>query len=258
MSRPPVTTAMLLAAGLGTRMRPLTKRTPKPLIRVAGKPLIGYALERLRAAGVRKVVMNVHWLAEQLEEWAKEQTPPPEILVSDERDELLETGGGIRKALPLLGADPFFVVNTDSIWFDGDIPALARLAAAWDDARMDALLLLCPLEEAVGHGKGGDFLCVNGGAPRATPCPIRRALPEERPSAPVFTGIYIVHPRLFAAAPDTPRFSMNVLFDAAMNNGRLYGMLHEGAWLHVGTPDAIAEAEAAIAAHAQARSGATS
>ena len=253
MSRPPITTAMLLAAGLGTRMRPLTERTPKPLIQVAEKPLIGHALERLRTAGVQRVVMNVHWLADQLEDWAKEQAPPPEILVSDERDALLETGGGIRKALPLLGDDPFYVVNTDSIWLDGDTTALARLAAAWDAARMDALLLLCPLEQAVGHGRGGDFRCVDGGLPRTAPCPIRRATEEERPAAPVFTGIYIVHPRLFAAAQEAPRFSMNVLFDAAMRAGRLFGLLHDGPWLHVGTPDAIAEAEAAIERHAGAR-----
>ncbi len=245
-----ITTAMLLAAGLGTRMRPLTEHTPKPLIEVAGRPLIAYALERLRAAGVRKVVMNVHWLADRLEDWAQAQTPPPAIVVSDERGELLETGGGIRKALPLLGDAPFYVVNTDSIWIDGEVPALARLAAAWDDARMDALLLLCPLEHAVGHGKGGDFLCVDGGMPQAQPCSLRRAREEEKPVAFVFTGIYVVHPRLFVAAPATPRFSMNVLFDAAMRAGRLFGLLHDGPWLHVGTPQAIAEAEAALRAHA--------
>ena len=241
-----ITAAMLLAAGLGTRMRPLTEHTPKPLIKVAGRPLIAYALERLRAAGVEKVVMNVHWLAGQLEDWARAQEPPPEIVISDERAELLETGGGIRKALPLLGDVPFYVVNTDSIWIDGETPALTHLANAWDDARMDALLLLCPLARAVGHGKGGDFLCINGGLPASTPCPIRRATPEEKPAAPVFTGIYIVHPRLFAAAPETPRFSMNVLFDAAMREGRLFGLMHDDLWLHVGTPQAIREAETAL------------
>ena len=248
-----ITTAMLLAAGLGTRMRPLTEHTPKPLIEVAGRPLIAHAMERLRAAGVRKVVMNVHWLADQLEAWARAQEPPPEIAISDERAALLETGGGIRKALPLLGDTPFFVVNTDSIWTDGETPALERLAAAWDDARMDALLLLCPLEQAVGHGKGGDFLCVDSGVPASAPCPIRRARPEERPAAPVFTGIYIVHPRLFAGAPAAPRFSMNVLFDAAMREGRLFGLLHDDLWLHVGTPQAIAEAEEALRRRSAAR-----
>ena len=249
-----ITTAMLLAAGLGTRMRPLTERMPKPLVPVAGKPLIAHALERLRAAGVRKVVMNVHWLAGQLEEWTRAQTPPPDIIISDERAQLLETGGGIRKALPLLDDTPFYVVNTDSIWIDGNTPALARLAAAWDDARMDALLLLCPLEHAVGHGKSGDFLCVGDGAPETAPCPVRRATPEERPAAPVFTGIYVVHPRLFAAAPEEARFSMNVLFDAALRAGRLFGLLHDGPWLHVGTPPAIAEAEAALRARGAVRS----
>ncbi len=241
--------AMLLAAGLGTRMRPLTNARPKPLVEVAGKPLIEYALESLRAAGVKRVVMNVHYLAEQLEEWAKEQAPPPKILISDERAQLLETGGGLKKALSLLGEDaPFFVVNTDSIWLDADTPALERLARAWDDARMDALLLLCPLERAVGHGKGGDFVCVTDAAQRAvkSPCPIRRASDEERAQAAVFTGIYIVHPRLFAHAPETSRFSMNVLFDAAIKRNRLHGLWHDAPWLHVGTPEAIAEAEEVI------------
>ena len=248
---PSIDRAMLLAAGLGTRMRPLSETRPKPLIRVAGKPLIAYALERLRAAGVRRVVMNVHWLAEQLEEWAARQAPPPQILVSDEREALLETGGGLRKALPLLGSDaPLFVVNTDSIWLDGEVPALARLARAWDGARMDALLLLCPQKRAVGHDKGGDFICVEGGAPSAgamdTPCPVRRATGGERAVAPVFTGIYIVHPRLFDQAPESRRFSMNALFDRELEEGRLFGLWHDAPWLHVGTPQAIAEAEKAL------------
>ena len=254
-SRARIDRAMLLAAGLGTRMRPLTNTRPKPLIEVAGRPLVQYALERLREAGVRRVVMNVHWLAEQLEEWAARQSPPPRILISDEREQLLETGGGIRKALALLGTDaPFFVVNTDSIWLDGATPALQRLARAWDDARMDALLLLCPLDRAVGHDRGGDFVCVSGTAPAADiPCPIRRAKKEERAKAPVFTGVYIVHPRLFAQAPAAPVFSMNVLFDRAMARGRLYGLGHEGWWLHVGTPAAIAAAQAAMAAWRERR-----
>ncbi len=248
----PITTAMLLAAGLGTRMRPLTEHTPKPLIEVGGKPLVGHALDSLRAAGVERVVMNVHWLADQLEQWAAAQTPPPEIAISDERAELLETGGGLHHALPLLGTDaPFFVVNTDSIWLDtpGQPPALQRLADAWDDAHMDALLLLCPLPQAVGHGKVGDFVLAQAAANEEIPpgaAPIRRAAPEEKPHAPVFTGIYIVHPRLFAHAPKQRKFSMNVLYDAALEEGRLFGLWHSGMWLHVGTPGAIAEAEAAM------------
>ena len=245
--------AMLLAAGLGTRMRPLTEHTPKPLIAVAGKPLIGHALDRLRKAGVRRVVMNVHWLADQLEEWARAQTSPPEIMISDERAQLLETGGGLKKALGLLGRDaPFFVVNTDSIWLDTPhgASALQRLAAAWDAARMDALLLLCPLQRAMGHGKGGDFMPAADKDMNEEPAhavAIRRATARERAAAPVFTGIYVVHPRLFAAAPDdTPRFSMNVLFDAALSKGRLFGLWHQGLWLHVGTPQAITEAEQAM------------
>jgi len=230
--------AMLLAAGLGTRMRPLTLTRPKPLIEVAGRPLIDYAVERLRAVGVERVVVNVHWLAGRMREWVERQSPPPEFLVSDETDVLLETGGGLKRALPLLGEEAFYAINTDSIWLDDGAPALRRLADAWDDARMDCLVLTVPPERAVGHSGGGDFAVSGDGR-------VRRASGE--PGAEVFTGVQIVHPRLFHDAPEGP-FSMNLLFDVAMRAGRMYALSHDGLWLHVGTPEAVAEAERAMSA----------
>ncbi len=230
--------AMLLAAGLGTRMRPLTLSCPKPLIEVAGRPLIDHAVERLREVGVRRVVVNIHWLAEKMLEWVERQVPPPEFLVSDETERLLETGGGLKKALPLLGADAFYAINTDSIWLDEDVPALRRLAEAWDEERMDCLVLTVPPQRAVGHSGGGDFVLSDDGR-------VRRAAGE--PEAEVFTGVQIVHPRLFRDAPEGP-FSMNLLFDVAMQAGRMYALSHDGLWLHVGTPEAVTQAEEAMAA----------
>ncbi|WP_038035801.1 nucleotidyltransferase family protein [Thermopetrobacter sp. TC1] len=240
-----IKTAMALAAGLGTRMRPLTLKTPKPLIKVAGRSLLDRVVDAAGRHGVARVVVNVHWLADQIEVWAEARTPPPEILLSDEREHLLETGGGIRKALDagLLERDaPFFVFNTDSFWCDGQEPLLVRLQAAWDDARMDCLAVLAPFARAVGYEGQGDFIMDdNGRLARAD------AQARAKGEALPFTGIYVVHPRLFAQAPDAPAFSMNVLFDVALARGRMYGLLHDGLWLHVGTPEAIAGAEAALA-----------
>ncbi len=232
--------AMVLAAGLGTRMRPLTLKTPKPLICVGGRAMLDHVFDRLRAHGVRRAVVNMHWLAERIEAWAARQSPPPEIRLSDERGALLETGGGIRKALPLLAtAGPFFVLNADSFWLEAPEgpPALRRLEAAWDDAAMDCLALTVPLERAVGYAGAGDFVVDAAGR-------VRRGQGE---GAQAFTGVYVVHPRLFDQAPEGP-FSMNRLFDVAIAAGRMYAVEHAGLWLHVGTPEAIAEAEAAMAA----------
>lgn len=230
--------AMVLAAGYGQRMRPLTLTRPKPLVEVAGKSLIDYGFDRLRAAGVEEAVVNVHYLPDQIEAWAKRQTSP-RIVISDETAEILDTGGGVAKALPRLGDDPFFVINSDSFWVDDGTPALDRLRAAWDDQRMDCLLLLSPLERTVGYDGKGDF--TRGPDGRLA----RRASSEGAPLA--YIGGYLVAPRLFEGAPQGS-FSMNRLWDKAIAAGRLFGIEHTGRWLHVGTPDAIGLAEAALKA----------
>ena len=230
--------AMVLAAGYGQRMRPLTLTRPKPLVEVAGKSLIDYGFDRLRAAGVEEAVVNVHYLPEQIEAWAARQ-PSPRITISNERGVILDTGGGVAKALPRLGAEPFFVINSDSFWVDDGTPALDRLRAAWDDQAMDCLLLLAPLERTVGYDGKGDF--VRGPDGRLA----RRATSEGTPLA--YIGGYLVHPRLFTGAPEGA-FSMNLLWDRAIAAGRLFGVEHSGRWLHVGTPEAIGLAEAALGA----------
>ena len=231
-------TAMVLAAGLGLRMRPITDRRPKPLVEVAGKALIDHGFDRLREAGVARAVVNVHYLPEQIEAWAARQSSPS-VIVSDERAEILDTGGGIVHALSLLGADPFFVINSDSFWIDTGTPALHRLRAAWDDAAMDCLLLLCPLPRTVGYDGSGDFVMAADGSLA------RNSKVEGEPLA--YIGAYLVAPRLFDGAP-AGKFSMNLLWDRAIARNRLYGLSHWGKWLHVGTPEAIGLAEQALGA----------
>jgi len=228
--------AMIMAAGLGQRMRPLTNGKPKPLVKVAGKPLIDYGLERLSEVGCDLAVVNVHYLPDQIEAWARDHASP-RIVISDERQEI--TGGGIVKALPLLGDDAFFVVNSDSIWIDKGEPALERLLARWDDRRMDCLLLLCHPERTIGYDGHGDFLTDADG--RIT----GRFKSGDKGLA--YIGAYLVHPRLFANVR-LSKFSMNLLWDRAIAERRLYGIEHEGQWLHVGTPDAIPLAEDALGA----------
>jgi N-acetyl-alpha-D-muramate 1-phosphate uridylyltransferase len=226
--------AFVLAAGLGLRMRPLTLTTPKPLVKVAGKPLIAYAMDKLGYAGVSEAVVNVHHLANQIEEWCK-AIAHPRITISDERGALLDTGGGIAKALPLLGHDPFFVLNSDSFWTDGKVPALERLRGAWRDDDMDCLLLLCDPVQTTGYDGAGDFVMDDGGRLTwAKQFPDRKAL--------TYIGCYLVHPRLFERAP-SGAFSMLRLWDHAIENGRLFGLAHDGHWLHVGTVESIAAAE---------------
>lgn len=241
VTRPPAATrcgarAMVMAAGLGRRMLPLTEDRPKPLVEVAGRPLIAYALDRLAAAGVERAVINLHHFADQVERFL-EPVAAPEIVLSDERDLLLDTGGGIVRALPHLGEDPFFVINSDSIWIEGATPALERLRALWDDATMDCLMLLAPAATSVGYQGCGDFHMDPDGRL------FRRGENEIAPFT--FAGAYLVHPRLFAGACEEP-FSMNRLWDRAAAQGRLFGLRHDGVWLHVGTPAAIAAAETAL------------
>ena len=227
--------AMVLAAGLGLRMRPLTDHVPKPLIKISGKALIDYGFDRLREADIQTVVVNTHYLAGQIVTWAQQQTSP-EIILSDERAEVLDTGGGIAKTLPLLGRDPFFVLNSDSFWIDGQIPALQRLRLAWIDAEMDCLLLLCAIEKTVGYDGRGDFRMAGDG----------RLTRQIGNGALAYIGGYLVHPRLFKDM-SVEKFSMNVLWDKAIARGRLHGISHDGMWLHVGTPEAVGLAEAALA-----------
>lgn len=231
-------TAMVLAAGFGERMRPLTARMPKPLVPVAGRPLIDHVLDRLAAAGIERAVVNVHYLADQIERHLKSRTAPT-IVISDERDKLLDTGGGVVKALGAIGNEPFIHVNSDTIWIDGVKPNLEKLAEAFDPAQMDALLLLAPVSTSIGYAGRGDFTMAADG--RLT----RRG---ERDVAPfVYAGVAILKPELFKDAPDGA-FSLTMLFDRAAAAGRLHGLRMEGVWMHVGTPEAIKEAEAAIAA----------
>jgi MurNAc alpha-1-phosphate uridylyltransferase len=229
---------MVLAAGLGERMRPLTATRPKPLIEVADKALIDHMLDRLVEAGVETAVVNVHYFAEQIERHLAARTAP-RIVISDERGALLDTGGGVVKALPLLGEAPFFHCNADTIWIDGVAPNLTRLADTFDAGAMDALLLLASTSGSIGYSGRGDFTMAADG--RLT----RRV---ERGVTPfVYAGAAILAPALFAGAPQGA-FSLNRLFDRAIEHGRLYGLRLDGVWMHVGTPDAIAQAEAAIRA----------
>jgi len=232
--------AMVLAAGLGTRMRPLTDKVPKPLVPVGGKPLINHVLDRLAAAGVETAVVNVHHFADQLEQHLKPRRAP-KIVISYERDTVLGTGGGVVKALPRLGATPFFLVNSDTLWIDGVKPNLERLAAAFRPDQMDALLLLAATATSVGYGGRGDFTMAPDGK-------LRRR--RERDVVPfVYAGIAILSPALFKDAPDGA-FALTQLFDRAIERERLYGLRLEGVWMHVGTPEAVAQAERAILASA--------
>ena len=232
-----IQSALVLAAGLGKRMRPLTATRPKPLVRVAGRALIDHAFDRLEAAGVPHVVVNAHYLADALESHVRAQRRSFGIAVSDERAMLLETGGGLAHALPLLAGDPILTVNSDNIWTDGPTDAIGLLARRWDDAAMDALLLLIPYARATGHSGQGDFHMDAGGT-------LRRRRPGG--VAPfVFTGVQLISRRLLVDLPDGP-FSTNILWDRAIAAGRLFGQSHLGQWFDVGTPAAIPLVEAAL------------
>ena len=230
-------TAMIMAAGLGKRMRPLTATKPKPLIEVNGKALLDHVLERLKVAGVRKVVVNVHYLAGALEAHLATRAHGLEVAISDERDLLLETGGGLVKAAPLIDCDPFLALNSDNLWIDGPADTIKLLASQWNEAKMDALLLLVPQARALGHKGQGDFHMDSAGRLR------RRERSHVAPF--VFTGIQMVSKRLLRDAPEGP-FSTNLLWDRAMEEGRAFGAVHQGLWFDVGTPQAISFTEAAL------------
>lgn len=229
--------AIVLAAGLGTRMRPYDGERPKPLVRVGGKPLIDYALDALAAAAVARAVVNVHYRADALERHLAARKAP-QIVISDERGALLGTGGGIAKALPQLGQKPFFLINSDTLWRDDGEPNVGRLAAAFDAAAMEALLLLAPRNGSIGYDGSGDFALL----------PDRRLRRrDEGETAPfVYAGAAILAPALFADAP-AGAFPLTVLLDRARARGRLFGLPLAGTWMHVGTPQAVAAANAALA-----------
>jgi MurNAc alpha-1-phosphate uridylyltransferase len=230
-------TAMIMAAGLGKRMRPLTATRPKPLIEVNGKALLDHVLEKLHAAGVRKVVVNVHYLADALEAHLASRAHGLDVVISDERNLLLETGGGLVQAEPLIDADPFLSLNSDNLWVDGPADTLRLLASHWDDAKMDALLLLVPLARALNHKGMGDFHMGRTGRLR------RRQRSHVAPF--VFTGIQMLSKRLLRDAPQGP-FSTNILWDRAIEEGRCFGAVHQGLWFDVGTPASIPLTEAAL------------
>jgi N-acetyl-alpha-D-muramate 1-phosphate uridylyltransferase len=232
--------AIVLAAGLSTRMQPITDRMPKPLVPVGGKPLIDYALDRLAEAGVEQAVVNVHYRADAMERYLAARQRP-RIVISDERDGLLGTGGGVFKALAHLGEAPFFCMNSDTLWIDGVKPNLLRLVEAFDPEQMDALLLLAPTIGSIGYEGFGDFAMQADGRLR------RRAEREVVPF--VYASAALLSPALFKDVPTGP-FALTVLFDRAAEAGRLHGLRIDGVWMHVGTPEAIEAAEAALVASA--------
>jgi MurNAc alpha-1-phosphate uridylyltransferase len=230
-------TAMVMAAGLGKRMRPLTATRPKPLVEVAGKALLDHVLDHLRVAGVERVVVNVHYLADALEAHLRATAEGLDVVVSDERDLLLETGGGLKKALPLIDCDPFLAINSDNFWVDGPSDALKLLASHWDSDRMDCLLLLVPHARAGNHSGLGDFhMDAEGRLARRT---------RSKVAPFVFTGIQMVAKHMLDGAPDGP-FSTNLLWDRAIEEGRCFGAVHHGLWFDVGTPGAIRATEQAL------------
>lgn len=230
---------MVLGAGIGKRMRPITDTIPKPMVQVGGKALIDWGLDSLVTAGVTRVVVNVHYLADKLEAHLAIRKDL-DITISDEREALLESGGGIIKALPLLGSDPFYLVNSDTFWLDGKRSNLLAMAEYFDPSKIDILLMLASTAQATGHGGATDFVCATDGKLA------RYKAGDANPF--IYAGVAILHPRIFEGALDDAH-SLNREFDVAIENGRLFGLPMDGQWLTVGTPDAIAPAQAVIAAH---------
>ena len=235
MSSP--TRAMIMAAGLGTRMRPLTDTRPKPLVKVGGKALIDHAIDRLVAAGVKTIVVNLHYKAEMIKEHLAGRKDV-ELFFSDENDGLLGTGGGVAKAMQYFGEEPFFIHNSDTVWVEGYGAALERMKQYWNSEKMDALLLMAPMINSIGYEGVGDFMM--------DPAGHLTRVPPGRVSPFAFPGVQIVHPRMFENPPKGG-FSTNVLWDRAIEKERLFGLRLEGVWIHVGTPRAVAEAEEFLA-----------
>lgn len=233
-----VETAMIMAAGLGNRMRPLTDKRPKPLVEVAGKAMIDHCFDKLAAAGIGKAVVNVHYMADMLEAHLAALPYPVAIRVSDERAQLMETGGGLVQAEPLIAEDNFFCINSDNLWIDGPANSLHQLAEAWDEDRMDALLLLVPRITAHNYKGSGDFHL--DGEKRIS----RKRPGQEAPM--IYSGIQLLSKRLLRDPPEGP-FSTNILWERAIGEGRLFGSVHQGEWFEVGSPEAIAPTEAALA-----------
>ncbi len=229
----PLKNAMILAAGLGTRMRPITERTPKPLVKVNNRTLIDHAIDRLVEGGVTDITINLHYLGDQVERHLGRRETP-NINFSWERDVLLDTGGGVQQALPQLGDEPFWVVNCDSLWLNGPTEMMTRALEQWDADKMDALLILHSTVDAYGYDGYGDFNAEQDG--------LLSRRPELEIAPWLFTGIQIVQPKLIADIPDQI-FSMNRIYDQAIERDRLYGMVHDGEWFHVGSPDGLSEVE---------------
>jgi N-acetyl-alpha-D-muramate 1-phosphate uridylyltransferase len=236
------TRAMIMAAGLGTRMRPLTNERPKPMVTVRGRTLIDHTIDRLVAAGVTMVVINLHYRADMLKAHLDKRTDI-EIRYSDETGELLGTGGGVKRAMANFAGEPFFILNSDSVWVEGYVPALEAMKRAWDDTEMDGLLLLAAMTTAMGYEGVGDF--------RMDAVGHLARIPERETAPYAYTGVQIVHPRLFDGAPDGG-FSTNVMWNRAIAKKRLYGIRLDGVWIHVGTPEARDQAEKYLAALAPA------
>lgn len=225
--------ALVLAAGLGQRMRPLTNSVPKPLVRLGGRPLIDHVLDRLTESGIAEAVVNVHYLPDLIEAHLRGRTAP-RLTISHEREQLLDTGGAVKKTLHLLGYDGFLLHNSDSVWIENQGATLARMIDAWNPHEMDSLLLLAPVASSLGYSGRGDFSVGDNGEVR------RRGKDETVPF--IFAGASINHPRLFADCPDGP-FSVNLMWDRALNAGRLASIVLDGTWMHIGTPDALEDAE---------------
>lgn len=229
---------MVLAAGLGTRMRPLTDDRPKPMVPVSGKSLLDHCLDRIAEAGIARAVVNVHYLADQIERHVAQRSRPPQVAISDERALLLETGGGMVRALPLIGSDPFFAINSDNVWLDGPVDVFRHLSAFWLPEKMDALLLMVPHQRATNYRGKGDFHLDPLGKIS------RRRTGRIAPF--VYTGIQLVSHRLMRDPPPGP-FSTGVLWNRAIEEGRLFGLIHQGQWCEVGSPEAIAPTQELLA-----------